>query len=405
MDNAEILILLGLLMAIGFIAGAIGEKLGAPRVALYVLVGALFSNEFLGRFFDVVGGRWDALLTDIALSAIAFLLGAEFHLKWLKTKGKTIGYGLAGQFCGAILFVSIGMITYCLVCTEPITWRLAVVLAAIAAATAPAATVAVIEEYHARGPLTQTLFGIVAIDDALAIVAFTIALNLAASNGRAHEYARAGIEIGGALVLGALLGVALGWFGRRIHEEELRLPVILGFIFVTLGLARHFGLSVLLASIVLGFVSKLMFRHKTEQWIEPMNHIREAIFVIFFTIAGTHFHAPVFVRSLGFIAAYVLLRTGGKMLGAYAGLRLAGAPAAIRQYAGLALLPQAGVSIGLALTAIKTPPLSDYKSLILNTIVGSTILFELVAPIASKWALQRAGEITPHREHTHRLQG
>ena len=206
----------------------------------------------------------------------------------------------------------------------------ALVLGAIASATAPAATIAVIEEYKAKGPLTRTLLSLVAIDDMLAIVFFTLVMSLTAAGAEAGRLSTAAREIGLSLAAGAVLGLGLGWFARRIESDELRLPVILGFVFLTLGLAGRLEFSPLLSCMVLGYMSKLVAAEESDLCLSPMSHIREAIFLIFFTLAGVHFQFHVFVGAAGFIAAYILLRTAGKYSGAFAGTWLGGAPAEVR---------------------------------------------------------------------------
>jgi len=390
--NVQHLIALGLVMSAGFMAGTWGERFGIPRVASYVFVGALFSAELLGSVLPFGVWGWSSVLTDIALGAIAFLVGAEFQLQWLRRRSASILLGVLGQSLGAVLVVTAGIWAFGALFMGGFSLGTALVLGAIASATAPAATIAVIEEYRAKGPLTRMLLSLVAIDDMLAIVFFTLVMSLAAAGAEAGRLSTAAREIGFSLAAGTALGLALGWFARRIESDELRLPVILGFVLLTLGLAGRLEFSPLLSCMVLGYMSKLVAAEESDLCLSPMSHIREAIFLIFFTLAGAHFEFHVFVGAAGFIAAYILLRTAGKYSGAFVGTWLGGAPAAVRNNVGLGLLPQAGVSIGLALTVSEAAGFSHHGPLILNTIIGSTIVFELSAPIAAKLGLKRAGE-------------
>ncbi|MFO7768761.1 MAG: cation:proton antiporter [bacterium] len=384
---------LGLLMTVGFAAGRLGERVGIPRVASYVFVGALFSVELLGGLLDFRFTGWSSTLTDIALGAIAFLVGTEFETDWLREQRGSILGGVLGQSMGAILVVSLGLWAAGLFLFEQVTFQTALVLGAIATATAPAATIAVIEEYGAEGPLTSTLISLVAIDDMIAIVTVALVLTLAGGGSGESPWLTVLWEIGLAVAAGSLLGVLLGGFGIRVKSGDLRLPLILGFIFLTLGLASRFHFSFLLACMLLGFVAKCLAHQHTRVFLVPMDHIREAIFLIFFTLAGVHFHFDVFFGSLGFIAAYIVLRMAGKYSGAMAGTWIGDSPPEVRGNVGLGLLPQAGVSIGLALTVVETAGFRQSGPLIMNTIIGSTILFELTAPIAAKFGLSRAGEI------------
>lgn len=390
----EELILLGLLMTIGFIAGSFGERRGIPRVAMYVVVGALFSNDLFGRIFLVESQTWTDILTTISLGIIAFIIGSELNWRWIKAQGKSIVFGVFGQSMGTVFTVALGIWMYSeLFLSNQYPLRTAIILGAIASATAPAATVAIIEEYRTKGPLTSMLLSIVAIDDALAIVYFTAAMSFVSAAAGMNMLWVSLWEIVGSLLLGGLLGGVLGWYARRIKEDELRLPIVLGFIFSTISIAQYLHISALLSCMSLGFISKLMFRHKTEQWLEPMDAIRESIFLIFFTLAGTHFQFDVFYDSFGFIAVYILLRTLGKYGGALSGTVLGGAPRKVSHNVGWGLLPQAGVAIGLALRATETTIFADHGALILNTVLGSTIVFALASPGLTKKALGRAGEI------------
>lgn len=396
MEGAGIpeLILLGLLMTIGFTIGSFGEYFKIPRVALYVVIGALFSHDLLGYYIPAETGTWSSTLTDVALGLIAFIIGAELNWKWLIHRKRSILWGVTGQFLGTVVVVTVGIWIYSLLfLPEVIPFSVTLVLGAIASATAPAATVAVIEEYRTKGPLTSMLFGIVALDDALAVIIFSIAISLSATTQSLGTLETAVWEIAGAVFLGSVLGIFLGWYARRIKQDELRLPIVLGFVFLTIGIALQIRTSSLLGCMSLGFVSKLLFRHKTEQWLHPMNAIQESIFLVFFTVAGLHFQLDVFYSSLGLIAGYMVFRGAGKYFGAFAGTKIGGSPPSVYRNIGLGLMPQAGVAIGLALRASEWGVLSGYDTLILNVILGSTILFELFSPSLARKGLCNAGEM------------
>lgn len=388
------ILLLGLLMTIGFVAGALGERVGMPRVALYVVVGALFSADLLGRFIPAQLGAWSGTLTDITLEVIAFMVGAELELKWFRTGGKTIATGAVGQSLGTVVVITLGIWAYYwLFPSNARGLEKAVLLGAIGSATAPAATVAVIEEYRTKGPLTSTLLSIVAIDDALAIIYFTIALSFVTASDGAARWTVALWEIGGAVLLGGVLGSALGWYARRLEQDGQRLAVVLGTILVMIGLARYLHVSALLSCMVLGFGSKLLSHNKTEKWLHPTKAIQEVIFLLFFILAGLQFRFSVFSAAWGFVLAYILLRTGGKYAGTWVGTSIGGAPKKVSRLAGIGLLPQAGVAIGLALRATEAGKYAQDASLILNTVLGSTVVFALVSPYLTRAALARADEI------------
>jgi Kef-type K+ transport system membrane component KefB len=391
------LIYLGALMAIGFVAGDLIERLGIPRVAAYVAVGALFSETLLGRIIPGSPGVWSDALTNVTLAVIAFMVGAEMDIGRLRQFGRTVAATALGQALSAVALVALalwGLSTlFSDMFSHSVDWSTGLVFGVIATATAPAATLAVIEEYKAEGELTSMLLGIVAIDDAIGIVLFTIALGLVGEASFTDKLMTASSEILLALAAGAVLGAALGLFGRHIATGDPRLPVIVGIIILNFGLANWYDYSDLLSSIVLGLVAMIIFKRPQREWLDPMEHVRDTIFLIFFTLAGTHFDPSVFASALPLIVTYTIMRVIGKYAGAYGSAHLVGADEDVRWYLGLALLPQAGVAIGLALRASASPGFEEMRSVLLNTVIGSTIIFELSAPWLTKLALRRAGEI------------
>lgn len=401
MENVQLvqLILLGLLMTTGFVAGDYAERFGIPRVAIYIMVGAMFSGDLLGGIITFELGRWSMILTEIALGVIAFIVGSELNVQWIRARGWEITTAVLGQSVGTVIIVASGVWFYFeFFADQAHALQTAIILGAISSATAPAATVAIIEEYRAKGPLTSMLLSIVAIDDALAIIFFTLAISLLSKSTESHQLLLSVREIGGAVLLGTIFGSILGWYARRIPEDNLRLPLVLGFLFMVIGSTQVIEVSILLSCMVLGFVSKLFYKHKTEQWLHPMDAIRESIFLIFFTLAGIHFEFSVFADAFVFIALYILLRSAGKYGGAWAGSKIGGSSATVSRNIGLGLLPQAGVATGLALQILESGIFPEHSTLILNTILGSTIVFELISPLMVKFGLARAEEIGKRKQ-------
>lgn len=386
------------MMFVGFAAGILGERIGLPRVATYVVVGAVFSEQLLGRWFSQSLDSWSPVLTDVALAVIAYLVGAEIHLKQVHRQERSVFAGALGQLLAVWALVSAGVWLYSAWTGGNFSIGTAVILGSIGTATAPAAIIAVLDEYKARGKMSDILLGIVAIDDALGIIAFTLAIGLVGVGEAGSGLASVAREIGGAVFLGGAIGAILGLIGRKVCDEDLRLPIILAAIFVAAGLSQRFEVSTLLSCMTLGLVSKILFRGDTEQWLLPSNHIREVIFLIFFLLAGRHFQPMLFVHTIGLIAVYVVARSVGKIGGATLGVTLAGAPTEVKKYLGICLLPQAGVAIGLALKAAQYPALQEIGPTLMNVVLGSTIIFALTAPIGIHWALRKTGEIDrPHR--------
>ncbi len=390
-------LILGILLTLGSIAGIFAEKIKFPRVVAYILVGALFSPDLLGATFDLHTDKWSPLLTDIMLGIIAYIIGSEINLKDLKREENTVIWAVLGQSLGVLAFVSLGLWLLPSVLHMDFTPGLyqALVFGAVATATAPAAILGIIEEYKAKGEFTNTLLGIVAVDDAIGIIFFTLILGMGAEGGFGSSILEGLREVGGALLLGGIFGVGLGYIGNRFQQENLRLVTIIGFILAVFSLSQLFGFSMLLSCMSLGFISVLFYPKKQAEWLIPLEHIEELVFVFFFTLAGIHFKLSIFLSSFFLVLLYIILRTLGKYIGAFAGLSIAGTDHKTRRLLGLCLFPQAGVAIGLAIRASNQPGFEEVGALLLNIILGSTILFELIAPFVTRYALKKAGEIKP----------
>jgi Kef-type K+ transport system membrane component KefB len=270
----------------------------------------------------------------------------------------------------------------------------------IASSTAPAGTIAVLHQYRARGPLTTTLLGVVALDDALGIILFALVLAASASGSLVGNLGSAVLSIVGALALGLAAGKGLALTAPHARRAVLRLPIALGAILLVVGIAEVLGLSSLLAAMALGFFARHFSRASADRIFGPIEFLEEAVFVVFFTVAGAHFEPAVFLNAnyIALMAAYFVARIAGKILGAWLGARLAGAPDPVVRWLGLGLVPQAGVAIGLALLLSHTPAFAAGSRTILNVILGTTVLYEILGPLTTRLALQRAGEMGTARE-------
>lgn len=389
------IIVLGVLLSIGSLAGLLAEKVNLPRVVAYILIGAIFSPSILGDVLHFSTASWSPFLTDIALAIIAYIIGSEIDLQSLKQEKNTILAAVLGQSLGAILFVALGLwaLSSAFGFLKEIDFTLALILGTIATATAPAASLGIIEEYGAKGRVTNTLLGVIAIDDAIGVILFTLVLGTVTAGGFSSSLMEGIKEIGGALLLGSIFGLLLGYVGNRLKKEELRLVTILGFILLVLGLSELFAFSMLLTCMSLGFVSVMFYPKKHAEWMLPLKHIEELVFIFFFTLAGTHFELQVMFSSALLVFTYVILRIAGKYTGSYLGMLVSKAEKKPRRLLGLCLFPQAGVAIGLAVNASDQPGMQEMATFLLNIILGSTIIFELTAPFFTRFALRKAGEI------------
>lgn len=391
------LLTLGLLLVCGLGAGLAASRVGLPRVAAYVLAGTLFSPSLLGGAFGINIAEWTESLTTFALGIIAYVIGGSITARQLRRTGATIVAATVGESLGAVVLVSASVLVLAPQVAGVSEVKLALLFGALAATTAPAATVAVLHQYRARGPVTNTLLGVVALDDALGIVLFSLVLIVAVDQPPVETVGVAMLQIGGALLLGGILAAFLAATEHQSATIAGRLPLILGCIMLVVGVAELLGLATLLAAMSLGFFSRWFLKAGGGRLLTPVEPLEETVFVIFFTLAGAHFQPDVFRVHMDLIVTYLVARTAGKLIGARMGASLVRAPAAVVRWLGLGLVPQAGVAVGLALTLIHHPEYAEASSAIVNVILATTIVYELVGPVLARFGLQRAGELGARR--------
>lgn len=272
---------------------------------------------------------------------------------------------------------------------------MAFVIGAIVSATAPATIMAIVRQYKAKGPLTTTLLSIVAIDDGVAIIIFSIAMHVAtaladtaAGFSLYRMLALPLLEILQSVAVGAALAFAMIYIAKLVKSRSLLLVVVLGVIMLCVGITETLGVSLILASMVLGVITCNM-THR-ENLFGVIDDIEDAIFVIFFVLAGLHFDLEA-MSTTGLIALVIFAaRFVAKYLGTMAGAQIARSPEDVKKYLGLALMPAAGVSIGLALLAQRAFP--DLGSIIYNAILATVVINELIGPPLTRWAIFKAGE-------------
>lgn len=399
-EDISAVLILGILLTLGFLLGIVAEKIRLPRIVAYIIVGAIFSQDLLGGMFEFSTEPWSPVITDIALGIIAYLVGAEINIQNLRKQEKIVFLAVLGQSLGALLFLSLGLwgVGHLFNFFPSLSFYEALVFGAIATATAPATSLGIIDEYKARGKMTNTLLSVIAVDDAIGIIFFTLILGMGGGGSISESVIHGFKEIGAAIAVGGVSGIMLGLIGKHIDKEDLRLPIIIGFIFLVFGISKTYNFSMLLSCMMLGFISEIFYPKKQADWLLPMEHIEELVFLFFFTLAGMHFKLNVLISSFALVLVYVVLRSAGKYYGAYAGISIAGGDKKTRRLLGLALLPQAGVAIGLAIRAANQPGFEEAGTMILNVILGSTIIFELTSPLITRYALKKAGDIKQHSE-------
>ena len=262
----------------------------------------------------------------------------------------------------------------------------------MAATTAPAATVAVIHQYRSKGPLTTSLLGVVALDDILGLVLFSLMMVLITGVDLGDAVITSGVEIFGGVGLGVVIGFLLAFFGKKVRNQSFLLPMVLSALFLSQGLAEWWHISPLLTAITIGFSARSVYPSGGERLFAPVEYLEELVFIIFFTLAGAHFKLSVFVQGVDLVIIYVVARVIGKMIGIRIAAKLSHAPETVARYLGFGVVPQAGIAIGLALSLLHRPELQHIALLVLNVILASTLIYEIVGPFATRYAIVKAGE-------------
>ena len=416
----QILLSLSIALLAGLLLSRLAKVLKLPAVTAYLVAGILVGPFLLGRLsiFGVHLGFVEEdlsafkIISEVALGFIAFSIGNEFRLSDLKKNGvKATVIGIF-QAVVATLLVDAVLIVVALT-TEVISLEAAIVLGAIASATAPAATLMVVKQYKAKGPLTDILLPIVAIDDAVGLVLFAISFGIAKAIGSGEIslisiLAEPIIEVVASLALGALMGFLFHLCERFFHSRSKRLAVSVTFVLLTVALSMikfkagnvHVGFSSLLVCMMLGTVFcnvcdfSLELMDRVDRWTAPL-------FVLFFVISGAELDLTVFM-SLGIVlvgVAYILARSAGKYFGAFASAKAMKCDKQITRYLGVTLLPQAGVALGMAIKASDpVTGLGDTGAVVAQITLFAVLIYELIGPLLTKIALTKAGEIVAHEK-------
>ncbi len=382
------LLALAVMIFSGMLCGRLVKRIKLPNVTGYLIAGLLIGPSVLGIIpADTIESF--TILSDVALGFIAFSIGNEFKLSYFKRVGSTPIVIAIFESLFAVIFVVAAL----LVTGHDLSFSL--VLGAIAAATAPAATIMVIRQYKAKGPMTETLLSVVAIDDATALFYFSICVAIANSlSGGSMALSEIVlsplIEIGGALLVGFLLGLIFTLPLRFFKKEGNRLALIIGFVFLGVGLSEICGFSSLLFCMSMG-AALSNFCSETPKIMDIADGFTPPLFMLFFVASGAELQLSV-LPSIGLAGIiYVIFRVVGKMAGTSFAAALCKAPAVVRQYLGMALVPQAGVAIGLSLVATTAVP--QFGSTIRAIVLCATLIYELIGPAVAKFSLTKAGEI------------
>ncbi len=398
--HLPVLFLIGLALYFGTAGARIFQKLHIPQVVGYIVIGVIVGRSGF-RLID--SDTISALqpFNFFALGIIGFMIGGELHRAVFKRYGKQFLVVLLAEGLGAFILVGLATTLVSWVATGDAVQSVALglVLGAISSATAPAATVDVLWEYRSRGPLTTTVFAIVALDDGLALMLYAVASSLAAglvgsgSVSFTHALATSGYELGGALAVGIVAGVVLNWTLRWSRDPDKALTFIVGTLAAILGFAIALDVDLILAAMALGVTITNLAPRRSRRSFEIIERFAPPIYVLFFVVVGARLNVssmPLWMAGLA--VAYVVARTAGKMIGAYLGARWSGAAETVRKYLGLCLFSQAGVAIGLSILASMSFHGSMGNAIIL-IVTTTTFLVQIIGPPSVKVAIEKAGEV------------
>ena len=409
----QILLSLSIAMFTGLMLSRLAKVLKLPAVTAYLIAGILVGPYLLGAFglsglgfTSMANIKSFSIISDVALGFIAFSIGNEFRMSDIKHIGKqALVIGIV-QAVTATILVDIAFIGLHFLFPDKITLPTAIVMGAVASATAPAATLMVVRQYKAKGPLTSILLPVVALDDAVGLIVFAVSFGIAKAmlSGKMDVISvvvEPILEVVLSLGLGLVMGLLFSFFERFFHSRSKRLSMSVTFVLLTVALSMlkfnvfgiHIAFSSLLVCMMLGtvfcnicdFSEELMDR--LDRWTAP-------IFMLFFILSGAELELAVFTDALVVVIGliYIIIRSVGKYVGSFVSAKAMGCNPNIVKYLGITLLPQAGVALGMA---IKASELGSEGHMIANLTLFSVLIYEIVGPFLTKISLQKAGEITP----------
>ena len=421
--SLSILLSIAIALFAGLVMTRVIKPFGLPAVTGYLIAGVLIGPYCLGALGELIGFtglgfntmeyvEHFGIIADVALGFIAFSIGNEFRLSQLRQIGKQATIIAIFQAVTATILVDIALIALSFILgPDKLPVSVAITLGAVATATAPAATLMVVRQYKAKGKLTDILLPIVALDDAVGLIVFAISFGIAKGmiSGTTDIYSivfNPIIEIVGSLVLGAIMGFLLSQAEKFFHSRSKRLSVSVTAVILTVAITMlkfeigpvHIGFSSLLTCMMLGTIF-CNFCESSEELMDRVDRWTTPLFILFFVISGAELELNVFldIAIVGIGIVYILFRSAGKYFGSLVSSKAVKCDDNIVKYLGITLLPQAGVALGMSVTAQQ---LGAYEgSLVRNIILFSVLIYELAGPMLTKWALTKAGEIKPeHRK-------
>ncbi|MFO7816484.1 MAG: cation:proton antiporter [Desulfovibrionales bacterium] len=378
-NTAAVFLALGMMFVLGMVADILGRKTPLPRVTLLLLAGIMIGPAGFSLLPEVFVQEWFPMLTHVALAMVGFLLGQELTWSAIRKRGRSILLISVGEVLGVVFLVALALVLL------GMDLSLALLLAGIAPASAPAAILDIVKETRIKDGFISTLLGVVAIDDAWGLLVFSFMLAAAdalSGQGGALQAIGSGLgEIGGSIVLGAVLGLPMAYLTGRVRPGEPTQAEALGLVVLCSGAAIWLDLSNILAAMTMGIVVASLASHH-ERPFKEIDGLEWPFMILFFLLAGASLHLGK-LQAVGWIGgAYILARIAGLYCGSAFFGRLAGADPLVRRWMGLSLLPQAGVALGLALLAAQSFP--EFRDIILPVVIGSTVIFEIIGPVITR---------------------
>lgn len=399
MGELNTLLYLAYAAIVAFFIKRLTGKIGIPIVTGYVIIGVIMGVSLLRIFHIEALDRLD-IVNDFALGIIGFTIGSELRREVFVKLGKSII--LIALFESTLTFLVVTMSIYLLDPSKPYQ---AFILGAVASATAPAATVYIIQQYKAKGPLSSTILAVVGIDDAFALIIFVFAAALSKGLLKTEHISLLSIllpsmlEILLSLVLGSVLGFGFIWLFRKVRYPDDLLLGTGAFVLFLLGFSQQYHLSGLLSTMTFGAVVSNMNPMLTNRSSKILENVSPLLFAFFFIFAGAHLDVGL-LPQIGFVGlVYLVARITGKVGGARLGAIVGKAPSVVKKFVGFSLIPQVGVALALAIIVRKEFGSDLYgesgrllASIVINVLLFTTVITEIVGPLLTKYALTKAGE-------------
>ena len=409
-QTASIFLSLSVALLAGLLLSRLAKKVQLPAVTAYLVAGVLIGPFVLGKIgipgIGITGEQIEGfgLISDLALGFIAFSMGSEFRIAQLKKIGKQATFIGVFQALFTTVIVDAALIGLHLIIPDKFSIDAAIVLGAVATATAPAATLMVVKQYKAKGPVTDILLPVVALDDAVGLVVFAISFGIARSLGTGAVNVTSVIlepvlEVILSLALGLVMGLLFTLCEKYFHSRSKRMAVSVTFVMMTVAISSmsveigsvHIGFSSLLACMMLGTVF-CNICEVSEELMERADRWTTPVLILFFVISGAELELSVFADIMVVLigAVYIVSRSLGKYFGAGISARLSKCNPNVVKYLGITLLPQAGVALGMAIKAIELGP---EGAIVRNITLFAVLVYEIVGPFLTKVALTKAGDI------------